>query len=259
VPGDRTAKQVLAANIDFALVVQGLDRDFNVRRLERYLVQIAACGIAPVIILNKADLVTAREQYAFDISALQWNCPVYFCSTLSGEGLEILVAQVLQPYRTYVLVGSSGAGKSSLLNALMHAEIQKTGGTSDSTNKGKHTTTTRELFRLPNGSLVIDNPGMREFGLTDAEGNETHDLFPVIHALSVNCRFTDCNHVHNTGCAVKAALEAGTLDPGIYESYLKLAKEQHRFSIAAEDKKRQEKQFGKLRREACDHRRKYKF
>ena len=258
-PGTKTQKQVLAANVDYALIVQGLDRDFNPMRLERYLVQLASCHIRPVILLNKVDLIDDVTPYQSEIAKLQRDCPVHFCSTYTGVGLDELRNTILEPYKTYVLMGSSGAGKSSLLNTLMNALVQKINTTSDFNNKGKHTTTTRDLFQLPNGSLVIDTPGMREFGLTSAEEQNADDLFPAIREYAAHCRFSDCKHIQEAGCGVLEAVNSGHLDREVYESYLKLIKEQRRFEINAEDKKRFNKQSGKLSREAKNHRSKYKF
>ena len=258
-PGAKTERQVLAANVDYAFIVQGLDRDFNIMRLERYLVQITTCGIKPVVILNKADLIDKPDEYKDQVMKLHRDCPVHFCSTYTGRGIDELVNHGMEPYKTYILIGSSGVGKSSLLNALMNSSVQRTANTSDSTQKGKHTTTTRELFQLSNGSLIIDTPGMREFGLTFEEGQQSDELFPYITKIGAGCRFTDCTHVNEAGCAVLEAVHAGQLDSEVYESYLKLLKEQKRFAIKAEDKKRLGKQFGKMTREANSYRKKYKY
>lgn len=257
-PGNKIQKQVLAANVDYAFIVQGLDRDFNIMRLERYLVQITACGIKPIVILNKADLIDNPDAFKVEVEKLQRDCPIYFCSTLTGQGINELTCQCLEMHKTYILIGSSGVGKSSLLNSFLDLSVQRTGNTSDATFKGKHTTTTRDLFRLPNGSLIIDTPGMREFGLTFEEG-ESDELFPVIKKIGDGCRFADCKHINETGCAVLDALGSGELSMEIYESYVKLMKEQKRFEIKVEDKKRLGKQFGKMAREANNHRKKNKY
>ncbi len=258
-PGNRTERQILAANIDFALIVQGLDRDFNLMRLDRYIVQITACGIKPVIILNKEDLISDREVISQEVARLKRNCPIYFCSTLEQSGLEDLYNQVLVPRKTHILIGSSGVGKSSLLNALMDDIHLKINTLSTSTHKGKHTTTTRDLFQMPNGSLVIDTPGMREFGIALEDEITSSGLFPAIDELAGNCRYADCQHLGETGCAVIQAYENGSLDPKIYDSYLKLVKEQKHFEVKIEDRKRLGKQFGKMVKEAKEYRRKYKY
>lgn len=259
-PGTKTQRQVLATNVDNALVVQGLDRDYNIMRLERYLAQLLACNINSIVILNKSDLVDNPDDYRNEVLKLQRDCPVYFCSTYTGYGLESLRENVLEKYKTYVLIGSSGVGKSSLVNALLREEIQHTSDVSDVTGKGKHTTTTRDLFQLPNGSLLIDTPGMREFGFTFEDGQDSSQgLFPAIERLSQNCRFSDCRHLQENGCAVLRALTSGELDTAVYESYLKLMKEQKRFEISLEDKKRMNKQFGRMTREAVNYRKKNKY
>lgn len=258
-PGARTEKQVLATNVDYALIVQGLDRDFNLMRLERYLVQLTACAIKPIVVLNKVDLVGDWTPFRMEIAKLQRDCPVYFCSTYTRIGLDQMVNTVLEKERTYILIGSSGVGKSSLLNALMDSTIQHVDEISSFNNKGRHTTTTRDLFLLPNGSIMIDSPGMREFGLTGETDSSESDLFPAIQRFAVNCHFSDCTHLHELGCAVIEAVRTGKLESMVYESYLKLVKEQRRFQMSAEDKKRAGKIAGRRSREAQDNRRKYKY
>jgi ribosome biogenesis GTPase len=258
-PGVKFEKQVLAANVDYAFIVQGLDADFNIMRLERYIVQILSCGITPIVLLNKSDLVIDPTEYIAQVKRLKRDCGIYCCSTYSGFGIDVLANEVMEQGKTYILVGSSGTGKSSLLNSLMDVQLQKISGKSFSTGKGKHTTTTRDLFQLPNGSLVIDTPGMREFGMTSDEGQHTAELFPEITKFAEGCRYADCKHINEAGCAVLEALNVGTLDTYIYESYLKLMKEQRRFEIKIEDKKRLGKQFGKMTKEAKNYRKKYKY
>jgi len=257
-PGKQNSRQVLATNVDYVFIVQGLDENFNLMRLERYLVQLANCSISPVVVLNKADLVADPEEFINEVRRLKHDCPVYLCSTLTGLGLDKLRSEVLEKFKTYILIGSSGVGKSSLLNALMSAETQRTEATSESNSKGRHTTTTRDLFVLPNGSLLIDTPGMREFGLTSDEGHSSDTLFPALQEFVSRCRFGDCKHLSEMGCGVLEALQTGELDADVYESYIKLMKEQRRFEIKAEDKKRLGKQSGKMTKEAKAHRKKYK-
>lgn len=257
-PGNKTEKQILASNIDYALIVQGLDGNFNIMRLERYVVQILACGITPVIVLNKADLITDRLLYEEQVARLHRDIPVFFCSTITGAGIAAL-RESLMAHKTYILVGSSGVGKSSLLNLLLDAEVQQTAKVSDATQKGRHTTTTRDLFPLPSGSLMIDTPGMREFGMTHEEGQDSEVLFPAIMEFASRCRYADCLHLDEPGCAVLEGLASGKVSREVYESYLKLMKEQKRFQVNAEDRKRMNKQFGRMAREAQAYRRKYKF
>lgn len=257
-PGKVTERQVLCANVDFALIVQGLDRDFNLMRLERYMAQVTACGITPLVVLNKADLVTDQEAYRQKVLDLRRDCPVYFCSAVSGSGLKEL-NEALVPGKTYILVGSSGVGKSSLLNKLLDSDTQSVSSLSTFNNKGRHTTTRRDLFRLPNGSLIIDSPGMREFGFTSEGDQDADTLFPAIDELASSCHYADCLHINEPGCSVLAALETGKLNQVIYESYVKMLKEQQRFNIKVEDKKRLNRQFGKMTKEAKTHRRKHKY
>lgn len=258
-PGVKFEKQVLASNIDYALIVQGLDRDFNLMRLERYIVQIYACGIEPVVVLNKADLVDNVESFKTEIEKLKRDCPVFACSTLTGVGLEELREKIFQPGKTCIMIGSSGVGKSSLLNKIMNSKAQQVGAVSEFNQKGKHTTTGRDLFLLPNGALLIDTPGMREFGVTFEENASDENLFPEIMKIAEGCRYNDCRHIEENGCAVLAALENGSLQSVVYDSYIKLLKEQRRFQISADEKKRMNKQFGKMTREAKDYRKKYKY
>lgn len=257
-PGNKTERQVLATNIDYALVVQGLDRDFNLMRLERYLTQIASCKIEPIVVLNKSDLTQSHELHLKEVQKLKRDCQVYFCSTVTGDGIQLL-KEVLEPFKTYIMVGSSGVGKSSLLNVLMQTDVQRTQAVSSFNSKGIHTTTTRDLFKLPNGSLLIDTPGMREFGVTSEDGENSVTFFPAIEAFAQACRYTDCKHLNDSGCAVIAALRSGELAEDVYESYVKLMKEQRRFEIRAEDKKRLNRQFGKMTKEAKNHRKRNKY
>jgi ribosome biogenesis GTPase / thiamine phosphate phosphatase len=258
-PGAKFERQVLASNIDYALIVQGLDRDFNLMRLERYVVQIASCGITPVVVLNKADLVDNIETFKSEIQKLKRDCAVFTCSTLTGHGLAELIDSIFQPTKTCIMIGSSGVGKSSLLNKILNSEAQPVGPVSDFNQKGRHTTTGRDLFLLPNGALLIDTPGMREFGVTFEENSSEQNLFPEITKIGEACRYNDCRHIEENGCAVLAALENGSLESIVYDSYIKLLKEQRRFQINADEKKRMNKQFGKMTKEAKDHRKRYKY
>ncbi len=255
--GTEGTTQVLACNIDAALIVQGLDRDFNLMRLDRYIVQIIACGIRPIIILNKADLAGDPEAFVRDVTGLKRGYPIHLCSTVTGDGIDMIRSSVLEKGKTYVIVGSSGAGKSSLVNALMSESVQRTGAVSGFNQKGKHTTSTRDLFLLDSGSLVIDTPGMREFGMTSATDHKT-DLFPAISEFSSQCRFNDCTHMGEAGCAVIAAVKSGELPEMIYDSYVKLVKEQRRFEMSASDKKREGRRAGKMVREAMDYKKRFK-
>jgi len=258
-PGKGLDKQVIAANIDAALLLQGLDRDFNIMRIQRYLYQVANNGIPAIVILNKKDLVSDPQHYQREVQALGYQCPVMLTSALDKEGVAELALQWLEAGKTYALLGTSGAGKSTLMNALWGGDLQKEGAVSSANSKGKHTTTNRSLVLMPNGSMVIDSPGMREFGITIAAGEMDGSHHPQIAALAAECRFGDCTHHHEPGCAVIAAMEKGILPDSVYRSYLKLYKEQQRYGIHAADKKRVERQFGRITRQAKDFRSKRKY
>ena len=255
--GKKNDRQVLGTNIDGACIVQGLDRDFNIMRLDRYITQIVACGIQPIVVLNKTDLVDDVSPYMRQVQELKRSVTIVCSSAVMGA--ISLLAPIFQKEKTYIMIGSSGVGKSSLLNLLMSSDIQQTREISGFNGRGKHTTTARELFMLPNGSLLMDTPGMREFGVTSEDGASGDSLFPAIEALASNCKYGDCSHLTEEGCAVLAALQTGELDPSIYESFVKLVKEQRRFGIRAEEKKRMNRQFGKIVKEAKDFRKKYKY
>ena len=257
--GKEFTKQVIATNIDSVFIVQGLDNDFNIMRLERYITQSLACGIKPIIILNKADLVENWQSYSQEIAKLQRDIEIYFCSALNKIGLDEIKKNLLRKEETYVFIGSSGVGKSSLLNALFDDYHQVTKEISSSTGKGKHTTTSRELFLLSNGSLVIDTPGMREFGVAFEEEDDYEEIFPVISEYAKDCKYSDCTHTSEDGCAVLEALERGDITTVKYESYLKLMREQAYFSESIQDKKRKSKELGKRIKEYKSYKKKNKI
>ncbi len=218
--------QVVAANVDVALLVAAMNGDFNARRLERYLASAWRSGAAPVVVLTKLDLAgdpAAARAVTVQAEAVALGVAVIAVSAMTGEGLDALRV-FLKPGETSVLLGSSGAGKSTLVNALVGADVMCTGAIRESDARGRHTTTHRELLRLPGGALALDTPGMRELGLVDAEDG-VGAAFEDIEALAAACRFADCGHTGEPGCAVRAALEAGTLDPGRWKSFRKLTRE----------------------------------
>ncbi len=215
--------QVVAANIDTALLVAALNGDLNLRRLERYLVAARDGGARPVIVLTKADLSADPQGAVREVEAIAGGAAVAALSALTGEGLEGLSAW-LKPGATAVLLGSSGAGKSTLLNALAGDTLMDTGAVRASDDRGRHTTTHRELFRLPGGALLVDTPGMRELGLLAVE--EALDAsFEDVIALFPQCRFSDCTHEREPGCAVLAGLADGTLGEERWRGYQKLQRE----------------------------------
>lgn len=257
-PGRQSDRQVIAANINAAFIVQGLDRDFNLMRLQRYLQQIVQCNISPIIVLNKADLAADAEAYRQQVNALGYNCPVILASAFNKSLQNEWTSQYLLPGQTYILLGSSGVGKSTLLNSLLGYKLQEEGATSDANYKGKHTTTARHLFLLPNRSMIIDAPGMREFGLTsEAENQGIHH--PLIDELAPQCRFSDCTHQHEPDCAVIAAVSNGKLPELVYRSYLKLLREQNHFQASEAEKRQQERQFSKMAKQVFKHRKNRKY
>ncbi|MBS2031740.1 MAG: ribosome small subunit-dependent GTPase A [Deltaproteobacteria bacterium] len=213
--------QPIAANADVAFLVHGLDQEPHLRRTERALAMIAASGAQPVLVLNKVDLAADAPKAIAEVQAIAHGVAVLALSAERGDGMDAFAA-LLPPGRTGVLLGPSGAGKSSLANRLLGEARLATGAVRAGDFKGRHTTTRRELVLLPSGALLIDGPGVREFGLLEGELAET---FPDIDALAVNCRFRDCAHASEPGCAVRAAAERGELDPDRLESFLKLRRE----------------------------------
>lgn len=224
--GRSSAGQLIAANIDVVFVVTSLNSDLNLRRVERYLAAVVAGGAEPVVVLTKADLVDDAEAIAARIPAAH----VVWVSALRNQGLDALDPW-LGPGRTVALVGTSGVGKSTLVNALLGVEVQDTGGIRERDERGQHTTTARVLLPLPGGGCLIDTPGMRELGLF--EGADALDqVYDDIAALAAGCEFRDCRHVDEPGCAVLGAVEAGTLDEGRVTGFHKLQRE-----IAAEGRR----------------------
>jgi ribosome biogenesis GTPase / thiamine phosphate phosphatase len=222
--GRRIQEQVIAANVDTAFIVCGLDNNFSARRIERYLAQCWDSGVKPALILNKADVATNLPDKRKAAEQVALGCSIVVTSAHTGEGMPELLHSLV-PGRTHVLLGSSGVGKSTLLNALLGQTVQVTQPTRESDSKGRHTTTARELFALPGGALLIDTPGLRELQLwTDEEAITA--AFPEIEALAEHCRFRDCRHEDEPGCAIAAAIAAGTLDPQRLESRRKLIREQ---------------------------------
>jgi ribosome biogenesis GTPase len=221
--GSQMRAQVLAANIDSVLIVAALSGDFNVRRIERYLTLAWASGAQPVIVLNKADLCPELEERLAEVYAICGDAPVHAVSATTGDGVPHLF-RYLTPASTVVLLGSSGVGKSTLTNALLGHERQVVNAVREDDDRGRHTTTGRELFALPSGALLIDTPGLRSVGLWDAEGGVS-SAFEDIEEIERRCRFPDCQHEREPGCAVRAALADGSLDPTRLASRQKLERE----------------------------------
>ncbi|OVE76715.1 ribosome small subunit-dependent GTPase A [bacterium F11] len=221
--GNQIDEQILATNVDIIFVVTAFDDDFNVRRLERYVLLAHQSGIDPVILVNKADLAKPDdEKYSLANDVLP-NGSVHRLSAQTGDGVDI-IQYYLSEGKTGIFLGSSGVGKSTVLNGLLGQNVQSTQTIRLSDGKGRHTTTAREMFRLPHGGLIIDTPGLREVQLWGDE-SALSEVFDEIKELAKACQFNDCRHGQEPGCAIQAALEDGTLPMGRYQSFLKLQKE----------------------------------
>ena len=244
--GQKSDVQIIAANVDTAFLIQSVDRDFNINRLERYLTICYTSIIQPVIILTKTDLAEKDRvsEILDNISKRIKDVPVLTISNETLFGYNEL-KQLIEKGKTYCMLGSSGVGKSTLLNNLSGRPIMKTDTISQSSNKGRHVTTHRELIVLENGGILIDNPGMREVGIADSNsGLET--TFDEIISLADKCRFKDCTHTGETGCAVADAMRDGRIDKESYENYLKMEREKAHFETTVAERRRHERIFGKI-------------
>jgi len=238
--------QIIASNIDYALLVQAVDRDFNINRLERYLTICYSSGVSPIIILSKTDLINEKKiaEILDNINQRIKNIPVIAISNETQNGYQEL-KKIIEKGKTYCMLGSSGVGKSTLLNNLSGKTIMKTDAISTTTNKGRHVTSHRELIVLENGGILVDNPGMREVGIADSNsGLET--TFDEIVSLSQNCKFKDCTHTNEIGCLVIEAVEKGKIDKASYENYMKMEREKAYFEATILEKRKKDKVFGKM-------------
>jgi ribosome biogenesis GTPase len=256
--GRKGQTQIIATNIDVGLIVQSVNRDFNINRLERYLTICYASKIDPIIILSKVDLIEELdlEELLMQVTERIKDVPVFAISNQSQVGIDELKSQLTKG-KTYCLLGSSGVGKSTLINTLTGIEMMNTGEISESIDRGKHVTTHRELIVFENG-ILIDNPGMREVGITSiSDGIEM--TFDDILNLAQDCKFNDCTHISEKGCAVLAALEDNELDADSYANFLKMEREKMHFESNAQERKKKDKDLGKMIKNMQKQRRNNKY
>ena len=244
--GKHGEKQIIATNIDYAFIVQAVDRDFNLNRIERYLTVCYTSKVKPFIILNKIDLISEREisELVTKVRDRTKQVPIIPVSNESQKGFEKL-KEIIEKGKTYCLLGSSGVGKSTLFNNLMGKQLMKTNSISTSTKKGRHVTSHRELSVLESGGILIDNPGMKEVGISDAkDGLEI--TFKAVIKMSEYCKFRDCTHTIEVGCAVLKAVENGKIKKSSYENFLKMEREKVHFESTVAEKRKKDKDFGKM-------------
>lgn len=262
----KEAVQIVATNIDVAFVVESLGRDYNLNRFERYFAIIYDGGIKPVIILNKIDLIS-KEELDSKLVQIKNRFPgvdVIATSIVESTGINELknyIRKTCLPAgrdKTYCFLGSSGVGKSSLINKLLGRNLIKTEDISLYSKRGKHITTNRQMYFLENGGIVIDNPGMREIGITDAAAG-INNLFDEITRLSKKCKYKDCTHVNEAKCAVLSAVKSGKIDKDSYLNYLNLKKESEYYSMSDLEKKEKDRKFGKFIKNAKKEIKKYKY
>ena len=251
-------KQVISANVDVAFVVQSIDSNFNINRLERYMTICHSSAIEPILVISKTDLARANEveDAIISVKAAHPDLRYVLLSNFSNAGLDEIRSVMVSGY-TYCVVGSSGTGKSTLINNLLHRNILKTNPLSTSTGKGKHTTEHRELFVLENGAVIIDTPGMRELGVTD-DSDGIRNTFSEIHDLSLKCKFTDCTHTDEKGCVVIEAIEKGLIDNHSLENYRRLLREQEHFSETIAERRKKDREFGKMAKNILKEKKKTK-
>ncbi|WP_045383646.1 ribosome small subunit-dependent GTPase A [Vibrio campbellii] len=252
--GSKVAEQLIAANVDTVFIVCSVNHDFNLSRIERYLTLVNEADVEPVIVLTKADLCDDVDELKTQVQRLD---PLLMVESVNGLD-ESSVSKLMSwcgEGQTIAFIGSSGVGKSTLVNTLLGEQEQETGGIREDDSKGRHTTTSRSIHLLPSGGVLMDTPGMREIQLTDCEAGVS-ETFSDIEALAEQCRFGDCQHQTEPGCAVQAAIEDGTLEMRRFTNYQKLLREQAHNGATLAKKRAQSKQFGKMVRNVVGEKRK---
>lgn len=243
--GGRDEAQLIAANVDVVFIVESIDRDYSLNRFERYLVLAREGGVKPVIVLNKSDLLEASDvtKRIEEVHERFGEIEVLVTSSITDTGLDELLSHI-QKGLTYCFVGSSGVGKSSLINELLEQDSIATTAISEKTGRGMHTTTSREMYFMNNGGIVIDNPGSREVGVVNAQSG-IEDVFAYIETIARRCKFPDCKHMEEPGCAVTKALAEGTINTLQYENYQRLRKETEHYALSAYGRRQKDKKFGR--------------
>lgn len=257
--GKSTQVQIIATNIDVGLIVQAVNRDFNLNRLERYLTICNASKVTPVIVLSKIDLIeeSTLQDFIAQINKRLSDVNIVSVSNQQTDGYAAVQA-LIEKGKTYCLLGSSGVGKSTLLNHLSGEEKMKTSAISDSVNKGRHTTSHRELIVLEGGGILIDNPGMREVGITDASAG-LEATFDTLLGYAANCQFKDCTHMHEKGCAIIAAVESGEIEEDAYYNFQKMEREREHFESSLQERRKKDRAQGKLYKSIQQQKRKMKY
>lgn len=245
-PGKKTDFQVIAVNIDAAFIIQSLDENFNIPRLERYHVMISEGGIEPIILLSKSDLSNSIDidKKVNEIKKIMPRLPIFPFSNEDGSGIDDIL-KILNINKTYCMLGSSGVGKTSLINTLIGNSVYKTNRVRDKDSRGKHTTTERHLIKLGAGPILIDTPGMRELGNFSIEKGITETFDEIVNFID-KCKFKDCSHVNEKGCAVLEALENGLITRDRYNNYMKILKENRFNEMTYFEKRQKDKEFGKM-------------
>ncbi len=245
--GSVSERQTIASHIDKAFIVQSLDSSFNVRRIERFILQLSPENIQPILIFTKTDLGFDIEEAEKTIVHLSHKMPVFHTSIESPESIDKL-REFIHTGETVVFIGMSGVGKSTLINALCGQQVLQTGAISFATGKGKHTSTRREMILMPSSGVLIDTPGVKLFGITNDNTDKLSEILDISD-FEGKCRFKDCQHINEKGCAIIEAVKTGEIDSGVYESYLKLRREAWHYTASVHEKRKKEKSLSKFIKE----------